>query len=264
MYDSQYHVTRPVVWDEGVARDLGTLGGPLGAAAAMNPSGTIVGVCQPDTEYPSLKRRPSRACVWKGGAIQDLGDLGGPEAAALDVNNRGWIVGFSTTGTPLPAVDYFEEHAFLFDGRRMRDLGTLGGPASIAYSLNNRGEIVGFSYPADYNAGGALSWSAFVWRDGAMHDLDGLGGPFSVALDINDRGDIVGWSFPPAPIENWPDRALLWRDDEPLDLNDLVPDRSGCILTSATSINNAGDILANARCDYKQRVVLLTPYRSDQ
>jgi probable HAF family extracellular repeat protein len=146
----------------------------------------------------------------------------------------------------------------------MRDLGTVGGPASFAYSVNVRGEVVGFSIPASDTGGGLPTLHAFVWWEGSMRDLGTLGGAFSEAMDINDQGDIVGWSFTAAPLENWPDRAVLWHGDEAFDLNDLVPDRAGCVLTRATAIDNAGAILANARCDYKQRVVLLTPVRASR
>jgi len=251
-YDSESHVQRPVVWDAGTVRDLETLGGPLGAATAINASGMIVGVSQPATDDPSLGRKPVRACVWDAWSIRDIGDLGGPEAFAHDVNDRGWVVGNSTTRIRLGA--WFEEHAFLYDGHSMRDLGTLGGPVSLAWAINSNGDVVGYSYPAT-PAPELLSWHAFVWHRGTMIDLGTLGGQFSEALDINDRGDIVGWSR----LGNSVDHAVLWRWGQLLDLNAVVPGDTECVLTRATAINDQGQILADASCDGRPRVALLTP-----
>jgi probable HAF family extracellular repeat protein len=253
MYDSDFHVLRPVVWDAGTVRDLGTLGGPLGAATAINSMGTIVGVSQPRDEDPSIGLRSIRACAWDRGSIIDLGDLGGPESVAYDVNDRGWIVGSSTTGIPLGS--WYEEHAFLYDGRAMRDLGTLGGPFSLAWAINAAGEVVGYSYPPRSPASDTLSWHAFVWRDGTMLDLGTLGGSFSQALDINDRGDIVGWSRLGIPANH----AVLWRRDRIIDLNEATSKPTECVLIRASAITNRGEILVDAICGGRERVAILTP-----
>jgi probable HAF family extracellular repeat protein len=249
-YDEASKVQRPVAWEAGSARDLGTLGGPLGAATAMNASGLIVGASQREPIDPALGRRPMRACAWEGEKIRDLGDLGGPESVAYDVNERGWIVGSSMTSSVGS-----EQHAFLHDGRTMHDLGTLGGASSFAWAINERGEVVGYSSPVRSTTPGRLSWRAFVWRDGKMTDLGTRGGRFSEALDVNDRGDIVGWSR----LANGVDHALLWSSGEMLDLNDGTRARRDCVLTRATAITDDGAILADVRCGGRPRVALLTP-----
>jgi probable HAF family extracellular repeat protein len=262
MYDSESHVQRPVIWEGVVARDLGTLGGPLGAATAINSSGLIVGTSQLPTVDPLLERRPLRACAWEAGSIRDLGDLGGPEASAYDVNERGSIVGSSTTTIFLPSGLALEEHAFLFDGRSMRDLGTLGGRFSLAYAINSKGDVVGISTPPTPPSSRS-SWHAFIWAKDAMRDLGTLGGPYSAAFDINNRGDVVGWSQT-SQDSDFSQHAVLWRGNQPLDLNDLVSGAApDCVLTSATAITERGNILADMQCGGRPRVVILDPVDDD-
>jgi len=251
MYDSEYHVQRPTLWTDGTVRDLSTLGGPLGAAAAGNASGLIVGASQVADDDPQLGRKPMRATVWDGGSILDIGDLGGPESAAYDVNDRGWIVGSSTTRIPLGPG--FEEHAFLYDGQVMNDLGTLGGGASLAWAINSAGDVVGYSYTGERHV-----CHAFLWRKGSLTDLGTLGGPLSWAFDMNDRGDIVGWSR----LSNSRDHAVLWRAGKLIDLQDASDVPQDCVLQKATAINNRGEVLADAQCSHRARVAILSPTRS--
>jgi len=248
--------TSPVIWDDGVPRDLGTLGGPHGGALAANARGTIVGGCQAGEVEPSLHRRPIRACVWTDSGVRDLGDLGGAEASAYDINGRGWVVGSSLT--PLPHDGWFEEHAFLVAAKPMRDLGTLGGPQSYAWALNERGDVVGMSYTTPSRTG-ELTFHAFLWRRNVLQDLGTLGGTMSEAIDVNDDGAIVGWSQLAKGDGVTSEHAVLWREGVPLDLNDLVDDAKGCVLMRALAINGGGSILADARCPDGDQVVVLKP-----
>jgi probable HAF family extracellular repeat protein len=253
--DDGPRVARPVVWENGSARDLGTLGGTLGGALAINAHGTIVGACQAEGTEPWLPG-PMRACAWSsGGVVRDLGDLGGTHAAAYDINDRGWIVGSSAMRVASGAA--FEEHAFLLAGKKMRDLGTLGGQASFAWAINERGDVVGASYTGEPAPPGEVSFRAFLWRGNTLRDLGTLGGSISEALDVNDDGLIVGWSRLQDPVDGEADHAVIWLKEIPLDLNDLIVEAHGCVVTRATSIDAAGSILADARCFDGNHVVIL-------
>jgi probable HAF family extracellular repeat protein len=80
---------RSVLWHDGPTTDLGTLGGPLTRAAAIDSGGRVVGT---STTAAGLER----AFLWRDGAIADLGTLpGGRGSGAVAINERGQIVGWS-------------------------------------------------------------------------------------------------------------------------------------------------------------------------
>jgi probable HAF family extracellular repeat protein len=86
-------LVRPFLWENGEMRDLGTLGGPQGAAWAINNSGQIVGVARtPDNIQ--------HAFVWEDGQMFDLNELvtlppGIVLVAGYHVNNQGVISGIA-------------------------------------------------------------------------------------------------------------------------------------------------------------------------
>jgi probable HAF family extracellular repeat protein len=262
LYEGGYHVSRPFLWSDGRMQDLGTLGGPLGSAVAINNAGTIVGACQPADSDPRLDRRPVRACVWENGIVRDLGGLGGPDVVAYDVNERGWVVGDSTTMGPLPSGLGFVDHAFQYDGHEMHDLGTLGGLASLAFSINSRGDVVGYSLTGDLLPSGQPVSHAFLWRAGELSDLGPIGGA-SAALDISDHGQIVGWSWSPRGASGFGRHAVLWEGGVMINLNEIVGDVSGWWLSEAWAIDERGRILANAYREGQWRLVLLIPVPSE-
>jgi probable HAF family extracellular repeat protein len=164
--------------------DLGTLGGPVSNAIAINDFGHVVGFAS-----VSNNSDVQHAFVWTATAgMHDLGTVSGHDADfsyAESINNSGSIVGYSFANAgPL--------RAFLWtQGGGMRDLGTLGGTTAGASGINNLGQVVGDSALA-----GDLASHAFLWTAaGGMQDLGTLGGDYSHAYAINDLGKVVGFSF---------------------------------------------------------------------
>ena len=187
MVDGAYHA---FLWQDGAARDLGTLsgpslavGGPSSRPWAINDDGVIVGTSN------------GRAVLWRNGVISDLGSPRGKVAKAAALNDRGQVVGSIVT-----SAGY--EHASLWQNGAMRDLGTLGGKLTYSYAnaVNQQGQIIGQCY----GASGSLQ-RAFVWQNGVMSDLT-LGGPYSNAVAINERGQIIGRST----TRNGDRHAVLW------------------------------------------------------
>ena len=224
---------RAMLWRNGQAIDLGTMGGIRCVARDINDRGQIVGLI-----IFSTNPVKNRGFVWQNGQIQTLTTLGGEASAALAINNRGQIVGTSTTANG-------ESHAVLWQDGTIVDLGTLGGSESSAIDINERGQIVGNSRMPD-----GYSSHAFLWQHGSMTDLGILGNrEHSVAVGINNRGQVVGFGFyqvlVPGGLPFQRPHAFIWQDGVMTDLGTF----EGRSESLANHINDHGQIVGWSR-DY--------------
>jgi len=173
--------------------DLGTLGGNVSQAQAVNDLGQVVGWSTIDTGT-GLKH----AFRWENGVMTDLGTYRDWESGAFGINNSGQVVGNS-------------RHALLWNGDGgIVDLGVLHGDAkytmwSLAYDINEAGQVVGDSPSAALDG----SDHGYIWdREHGMVSIGKLGDPgaydHTVAHAINDAGQVVGWSYV------GPAHAFLW------------------------------------------------------
>jgi len=267
------------VWDASRLRDLGTLGGPQSGARAINVHGDIVGwahVANNDkhaflyhagqmTDLGTLAGSPvdayslndagvlagsyingmyERAFMWTGGTMQDIGTLGGTDSRAYSVNGHGDVVGFARP------VDDSQMHACLWRNGTVTDLGTLGGWASYAYDINDNGKVVGWSLE-DPN----VISHAFEWSEGVMIDLGSLGGKYSAAFAINLSGLAAGVSSDTADVNH----AVIWEGGQIQDLNALIAPGSGWFLSSASDVNDQGQIVGYGTYQGATRAFLLSP-----
>ena len=134
----------PFLWERGVLKDLGTLGGDSGFPVWINDAGDVVG------EAETAGNQAIHAFLWRHGVMTDLGTLG-DKSHATAINSEGQVVGwFFVSGRTEPPF----RHAFIWEkGDGMVDLNTLIPPNSglelvTADNVNERGEIVGIGVPA--------------------------------------------------------------------------------------------------------------------
>jgi probable HAF family extracellular repeat protein len=156
----------------GAMQDLGTLGGKISYANAINNHGEVVGAA----DKVGGGRHAFAYDALHG--MVDLGTLGGRDSVASAVNDNGVVVGASET------ADHQHWHAFVFDGKRMVDLGKLIGGDSFATGINNAGHVVGVADIGDYRL-------SFVWRDGKMN-LHPSGKGLYLTNAINNSEQVVG------------------------------------------------------------------------
>ena len=203
--------------------ELGTLGGPVSQAKAVNRLGHVVG-----TSRDGLGR--SRAFLWKEGpGIADLSPFTGVNCSANDISELGEIVGGGDTG-------FGDFHAYLLSEGTSFDLGTLGGNESEALAVNRLGQVAGHS-----RIGGAVAKHAFfVPEPGRMLDLATLGGPTSIAHDVNDRGAVVGF----AETHAGQPHAFLWTAAD--GMRDLGTLGEGGGASMALAINNSAAVVGGS------------------
>jgi probable HAF family extracellular repeat protein len=229
-----YHAVR---WSDGPV-DLGTLGGAASWAYGLNQAGTVVG-----TALPATGNR--RAFIYQNGAMSEvtLGSIS--ESQANDINNSGQVVGWLKAAPGSPA------RAFLWQNGVRTDIGALvSGGSSVANAINESGVVVGEA-DIDTTGGGRR---AFRWQNGSLQALPTLEGRQASARAINDEGVIVGWSETSTAMH-----AVIWRNGQIADLNDLIDPRSGWVLRAAHGINPDGAIVGEGAHNGVPRAFFLKP-----
>jgi probable HAF family extracellular repeat protein len=221
----------------GTTTDLGKLGGNSATAHGVNNPGQIVG---------TVDTSPfSQGFLWDAGSVTYLGTMPGYNSSyAYGINDQKQIAGIVSTGSTSRGV--------LWDNGVFTDLGTLGGTVSNAEAINNSTQIVGNST----NIVGQTH--AFFWENGSMFDLGTLyGGSSSEASDINNNGAIVGYSTANLGSGNQ-NFAFLYSGGVMIDLNTLLPAKSGWTLQSAGGINDHNQIVGVGMHNGQRRAFLMT------
>jgi probable HAF family extracellular repeat protein len=167
---------RAFLYRDGAFLDLGSLGGFLTSAEAINERGLVVGMgWRPDFF--------NRGFFYQDGVLRELGTFGGDRGGAFDVNNRGDIVGFAQDATGKGIAFITDTSGVLRPVANFPD-------SSTAWAINDHGAIVGSS-----DSGAFLVEDGVVTMLAALPAVQAAGWSQLFPLDINDRGWIVGWGW---------------------------------------------------------------------
>jgi probable HAF family extracellular repeat protein len=191
-------------------------------AYAINAGGDAAGASRSGASFRAYRYSAA------GNAITTVEHVRGTTSQAYGINVFGALAGFAHT-------DAEDAHAFRYtDGggpRRSRDAGRTR-QHRLWHRAGRRGR--GQRLPA-----GDLGPHAFI-DDGTMHDIGTLGGGSSTAFSINAAGTIVGESTDAQGSS----RAFVYASGAMVDLNTVTSGLGGSTLTTATAVNDAGQIVA--------------------
>ena len=202
--------------------DLGTLGGSLSQAYAVNDAGQVVG-------WSMINSNPNQAqaFLWDtDSGLVNLGTaMGVSFSSAYGISESGQIAGEAYFGGSAP-------HAFYWDGSSITNLQTLGGARSYAYGVNDAGQVVG---KAQASSG---DYQPFYWDTG-LSGMQPLQNATGRAQAINNAGQVTG-SFETAAGEAGGfDRAFVWDNTNGVQI--LQPSEAEKE-TFAQAINGQGSI----------------------
>lgn len=175
--------------------------------------------------------------------LDDINDAG----FAVGSRRRTGLVGTSSILTT-PAFDTLTYLPIPYGGNA-KAINSLNMIVGATGSNSTTGEF-SHAYLYDYSADSLL-------------DLGTLnGGLTSSAADINESSQVVGTSWlvtqPTSLYDPTQYHAFLWENGGMIDLNTLIPADSGWILTSATAINDNGDIVGSGLQNGQLHGFLLT------
>lgn len=243
---SDRHATRACEWVNDRPRPLVTGHPGDSVAMAINARGDVVG----GYSSPAAHGHEDRACLWRhGGGFLDLGPVVGLSTRrrgtgwiATSINERGEIWG-RVTGDK-EATQAGPTRVFWKAGHARPAEPQDGRPESEV--RNHRGQVLRGSALVSGGKAAPLLWKGRPAR----------------GSDLNDRGDVVGGMdavklglSPMAQRYGYDTHAFLYRAGRMYDLNDLIKQGTGEVLTDAVNIDGAGRILVWGR----NRPLLLLP-----
>ena len=203
--------------------DLGSLGGGVTDATAINASGQVTG-----ESALNKKTDVFHAFLWSSGKMTDLGTLGGSFSNGLAINGSGEVGGFA-------AVRGDTSDAALWTGKRptATDLG--GGAIGDVHGINDSGQIVVGISGVSAGPPGALTFQPIP-----------PGFIICAPVGINNNGQVLGNCEVSNKVNDW--QGTAWTNGTPT----VLPTLGGSLANSttalplATAINNNGEVVGTA------------------
>src|SRR6201987_4335618 len=221
----------------GSSIDVGSLGGRMNAACAINGSDQGAGYSQ------DANGNLGAFIYTKDGGIKAVGSLdGGVSSEAFGINNSGQAVGDSQNATD-------DHRPVLFDNSGVKDLNVSVAQNSnafrTAYAINDAGQVAGRT-DADQ---GAIHAFLLASANGDVKDIGTLGGTNSEAFAINKSGEVVG----DAETSNGTPHAFIYRKGSTRDLGPLAVFDTASF---ARSINDQGEVVGDSESADQKRAVV--------
>jgi len=220
------------LWEDGVEKEIPSLGGFTTLAYGLNNSQQIVG----EVDYGqgvlgnwTRGRFAIKSDLWLDTPSEQLPGIVSNFGRPSSINDHGVVVGLITSDDT-NSVGLHEFHGGLWINGQLTELPTLGGEWSSAEDINNRGQIA----MGAKDATGTIR--AAVWENGVMTQLPDLGYG-GCAKAINERSVIAGWVFNAAGESH----AAMWDQHGVHDLGTL-----GGANAQARDINNLGVIVGQS------------------
>jgi probable HAF family extracellular repeat protein len=173
---------RATLWQNGLATNLGTLGGDVSTATAINRHGVVVGGAN------AVDGGDYQAFIWQGGTMRSLGSLG-DDSIAIAINDFGVVVGMAESV-------FGVARAFVAGAQGMHDLNAWLAVAPVgdqrltqATDVNRHGQILARNvagFAMLLTPQGTLRWAASgdaSFTDGGAWD-SGVGQGPSRFLDV--------------------------------------------------------------------------------
>jgi len=226
------------LWEDGVLRDLGTVGHANSQAQRINEAGLIAGEAWTSDGADS---RGSAAAIWSGGSGRTIEPPWSFTSGAVAVSASGEVAwnhyGYESTYGYLWRNDVLKPLAIGFNG----------SPGEWhAADMNSHGQIVGIM--PTHAWGDQRIFHASLWEADSVHDL-GVLGEFSncdftncsraTPTDINENGQVVGTSSDALGKDHF----VLWENGTIRDLGLLPTDLWWGV---PVLINDGGLIAASA------------------
>jgi uncharacterized membrane protein len=236
-------VSHAFFWQNGVAQDIGTLGGAGAAGTDINNQNQIIGYS--DILYQGGPGPLSRAFLWQEGRMTVLTMPTDVAFNPLLINDNGTILVYTETRKG----SYSYSDAVLANGSLTYLRAPDGAEGSFAArDINNRGQLVGFG-----GAGGG-GISGYLLENGVATNLSVIGGEaeFNDPRAINGFGTVVGGTRPLPLGEGgsaveipWKTygHAFMYQGGRTYDLQTTIPADSGWVLREALDINDRGQII---------------------
>lgn len=189
--------------------------------------------------------------AWEGNQEALYNYFRGGNSYFHDVNSSNLLVG-SSSHPPFWNFAFAWQYGAVNAGVELPHLGQNNGAYSAANGVNDAGVIVGYSGRAD----SVKVPRPVIWEGGTVRELPSLLNATSgVARAINNNGQIIG-----ANSIDGANVAVVWLNELPYRLEDLlVTGNNNVSISSATKINNQGQILAQGTYNGQNSWLLLTP-----